>query len=255
MSNLNPGMLPGQKIVIGPDDAPDEGKKAVLGLSNNSNGVHLDSELIPINEPEGLVALNEEGIIPARVSVLEGTLEDIGDVVLGDGELAVQRDANGGVIGLRAGDGVASMSNCPIAGDAWEVDDSDEYQGLVSPADYILYQTSRMSTVNTGRGYLSVEGVFFLVATGTEVTVAVGAANGTAVPGITWTAIRSPLSPPVGTFDADSEHKPISGSATTLWLFITGRTLSSPSAGNDLTVRITNPSGVAIQSRRFRKRL
>lgn len=84
-----PGMLPGKKTVIGPDSGPDESKKGVLGVTNNPNNIHLDSEVIPIDEPNGLAGIDEDGVIKARVIHVHGSEQDVKDADLQKGELGL----------------------------------------------------------------------------------------------------------------------------------------------------------------------
>lgn len=228
------------------------GEQIIVGI--DVDGEFNQAIVIPYNEPGGVPRINEEGVIPARVSVLKGTLAEIGDVVLANGELAVERNDTGGLVGVRVGDGVADVESCPFAGDAWEKDDSSSMLVEYTPTDYVIYQTNLTTTSNQGRVLLEIQAAFEAqIPLGESSTASVGYADGTPIAGLSWLAIR--IDGSSSQYPADGEMKSLNfGSGFGTYIQIIGHCMPITGTGKNIVVKVTNSQYIAITKRQFWKR-
>lgn len=101
---------------------------------------------LPGNQPGGPPIINDEGVVPARVSVLVLTTDELSTFVPDDGEIVKEVDGNGNLIGLRIGDGVTAGGN-PV-GERWEVETNQTQQLFNQPvSDVTIFETPRDSVV------------------------------------------------------------------------------------------------------------
>lgn len=89
--------------------------------------------------------------LPAIVSVRQGTTAQLDEIVLADGELAIERDGYGDPVGLRAGDGVASGGARVLGGSLIDTDSTI----YAAPGDNLAEKYALAKALTPGGNALS----------------------------------------------------------------------------------------------------